>query len=720
MRKITLFTLLLSLIIGYSFAQSGWFWLNPLPTGNDLNTVTFINSQKVITAGSNGTILESSISNNLGNNWIFRGSILSKDHSVKDVKFIDEQNGIITGTIEISNTGFILYTSNAGLTWVNTFNSSEKLFRLFVLDSTIVFAAGDENFLKSTNKGLGWTTIQLPTSMLVRGINFINSNIGYLVGYKYIQAPPPIIYYTQSIFLKTTNGGSSWMIDSLGNGFQLSDIYFVNPNTGYILTNTNGLLKSTNAGINWLNLNLSGSYLNSMYCIDVNRIFLSSNTGKIIKTTNSGINWTYYNISNLPINDIIVENSGTGYASGNKGNIFKTTNHGLNWMAITSGALPQFSSDIFYGIYFVDNSTGTVVGSSANGCIYRTTDGGLSWVMQGDVNCFNGYKRDVFFTNALTGIIVGDGMQKTTNGGNNWYYVDVVTPGLQKVLFINEQTGFSLGGPRILSTTNMGSNWSVKFQSWGMFLHDIDFYGNKAFAVGESTIVLSSSDQGESWNIKNTGLGGNYLLNAIQLLNDSTLIISEKNGKLFKSTNSGNNWRIVFSDSTLTINNMCFGDALTGIVACNKGLILKTTNSGENWVKVQTNCLSNLLKCSKKGDNNFAVAGEYLTILSTSEPGIIGIHSINYNVPQIFTLSQNYPNPFNPVTKIKFDVPKTSFTKIIIYDILGREVATLVNEELKPGTYEADWNAAGFSSGVYFYKIIAGDYTETKKMVLMK
>jgi hypothetical protein len=99
---------------------------------------------------------------------------------------------------------------------------------------------------------------------------------------------------------------------------------------------------------------------------------------------------------------------------------------------------------------------------------------------------------------------------------------------------------------------------------------------------------------------------------------------------------------------------------------------------------------------------------------------VIGIIPIGSEIPNSFSLSQNFPNPFNPTTKIKFDVPQTSFTKLIIYNLLGREVATLVNEELKPGTYQTDWDASGFSSGVYFYKIIAGEYTETKKMVLMK
>lgn len=111
-----------------------------------------------------------------------------------------------------------------------------------------------------------------------------------------------------------------------------------------------------------------------------------------------------------------------------------------------------------------------------------------------------------------------------------------------------------------------------------------------------------------------------------------------------------------------------------------------------------------------------------LTFIFTPYP--VGIISLGNEIPKSFSLCQNYPNPFNPVTKIKFDIPagngRDYFVKLIIYDILGKEVATLVNEELKPGTYEAEWNAADFSSGIYFYKITAGDYTETKKMVLMK
>ena len=85
-----------------------------------------------------------------------------------------------------------------------------------------------------------------------------------------------------------------------------------------------------------------------------------------------------------------------------------------------------------------------------------------------------------------------------------------------------------------------------------------------------------------------------------------------------------------------------------------------------------------------------------------------------------FLLEQNYPNPFNPATNIKFQIPSTSFVTLKVFDVLGREVATLVNEEKTAGTYSAQWNAGSVASGVYFYRLKAGEYVATKKLILLR
>jgi len=118
------------------------------------------------------------------------------------------------------------------------------------------------------------------------------------------------------------------------------------------------------------------------------------------------------------------------------------------------------------------------------------------------------------------------------------------------------------------------------------------------------------------------------------------------------------------------------------------------------------------------GTSNSNQTGNDIATIKYSQP--IGIAQISQNIPSDFSLLQNYPNPFNPVTNIKFDIPQRSIVKISIYDILGKDISVLVNEELNPGTFEVNWDASNFPSGVYFYKIVTDDFTESKKMVLIK
>jgi hypothetical protein len=122
-----------------------------------------------------------------------------------------------------------------------------------------------------------------------------------------------------------------------------------------------------------------------------------------------------------------------------------------------------------------------------------------------------------------------------------------------------------------------------------------------------------------------------------------------------------------------------------------------------------------------------SVAGlaEVETIARISYYEIIGVKQISANIPQKFSLLQNYPNPFNPVTRIKFNLPVTSRVHgldvhLVVYDILGRKVETLVNEQLMPGSYVVEWNASEYSSGVYFYRLETEEFTQSRKMVLVK
>jgi hypothetical protein len=156
------------------------------------------------------------------------------------------------------------------------------------------------------------------------------------------------------------------------------------------------------------------------------------------------------------------------------------------------------------------------------------------------------------------------------------------------------------------------------------------------------------------------------------------------------------------------------------------GTILRTTNGGATW-SAQSSGTPNFLSSVFFTDANTGTAvGQGGTILRTTTGGVVWVQDENQSeIPNNFTLLQNYPNPFNPSTKIRFAIPFVGTglalsVQLKVYDILGNEVATLVNEEKAPGTYEVEFNATQLSSGIYFYKLQAGNFMEAKKMVLVK
>jgi hypothetical protein len=99
---------------------------------------------------------------------------------------------------------------------------------------------------------------------------------------------------------------------------------------------------------------------------------------------------------------------------------------------------------------------------------------------------------------------------------------------------------------------------------------------------------------------------------------------------------------------------------------------------------------------------------------------VVSVEVENSEIPETYALTQNYPNPFNPATQINFSVPQASMVKITVYDIVGREVEVLVSEFLEAGNYRTNWNAASYSSGIYFYRMETGSFAQVKKMILMK
>jgi len=250
-------------------------------------------------------------------------------------------------------------------------------------------------------------------------------------------------------------------------------------------------------------------------------------------------------------------------------------------------------------------------------------------------------------------------------------------------------------------------------------------------------VVLKTSNGGSNWMEISVSSNDREIWDLIRYdLNDDIIAVggADNISTVFRSETFGSYWSTVYESENFGGPLMSVGAPLSYIrdtmyAVGQYGIILRTINSGLNW-SMQTAPVSNWLAVSAGHHySRFAVAvglngtyditsGALLRTTNGGEP--IGIDPISSEVPGSYTLSQNCPNPFNPSTKIKFDIQKTSYTGLKIYDNLGREIETLVNKQLNPGSYEVEWNASSYPSGVYYYKLTTGGYAETKKMILLK
>ncbi|NWG27607.1 MAG: T9SS type A sorting domain-containing protein, partial [Ignavibacteriaceae bacterium] len=156
--------------------------------------------------------------------------------------------------------------------------------------------------------------------------------------------------------------------------------------------------------------------------------------------------------------------------------------------------------------------------------------------------------------------------------------------------------------------------------------------------------------------------------------------------------------------------------------------VFKSTDNGGSWTHLSSSGLNNpYVHCLFFNSAGYLFAGTGISLCRSVEPIITSVDDSVSEIPQSFLLFQNYPNPFNPITKIKYQIPASlnsskggTLVTLKVYDLLGSELATLVNEEKSAGTYEVEFDAEQLSSGIYFYQLKAGEFIQTKKMVLIR
>jgi Secretion system C-terminal sorting domain len=319
------------------------------------------------------------------------------------------------------------------------------------------------------------------------------------------------------------------------------------------------------------------------------------------------------------------------------------------------------------------------------------------------------------------------GLYRSTNNGFNWVFIISSPPTTSIECVYASQGNIYFGTSRrgLFVSHDDGNTWGVLSGTSGITsienVNEYIFYSTHNTHSAPSGSVHRSSDNGLTW--LDVPIPNSPRPQTVKLQRHNGNIFGISKDKLYKSTDFGLNWikyQATFEDSAFT---SLHSDK--GILYCGT-----STSGGKYYLRYSTD---NGLSFSKLGDSlpaevtNIAVRGNYIyegvkyySVWRFFKPVITAENNEAGMLPATFSLKQNYPNPFNPTTKIKYDVARLGNVKIVIYDVTGREVQTLVNESLKPGTYEAAFDGSLLTSGVYFYKLITDGFTETKKMLLIK
>lgn len=384
------------------------------------------------------------------------------------------------------------------------------------------------------------------------------------------------------------------------------------------------------------------------------------------------------------------------------------------WFELEAGTNEKLNS-----VFFIDENHGWAAG---NNVMLRTTDGGDSWVQ----NLLMGTNNSVFFSNNYLGWVCNSEGKifKSTDGGSNWMLNHSETNiELTSISFVNENFGIASGYNRtLLVTSDGGTNWeNVLTESYDHLLNTYIYSPDQMFVIGGNGLVYRSSDSGENWDSLNVGMPN--ALYGISFISSTTGFVFGCCGAYFKTTDGGDTWQnhnyitpgdIIYSSS--------FVNGNTGWAVGELGWLLKTTDSGETWFENGPETGEEFRSVFFVNEEVGFVAGSNGTILKTVNGGGLST-SVSENGelnPGAFQLSQNYPNPFNPSTKISWQSSIASWQTLTIYDLLGNEVAILVDEYKPAGSYEIEFNASGLNSGIYFYRLKAGSFTESKKMILLR
>jgi photosystem II stability/assembly factor-like uncharacterized protein len=681
-------------------------------------------------------------------------------------------NRILIGTGEPYQRGGtgMFVTTNAGATWTQVPLSPNPsgFFRIRFSpgNPSVVHATSSSGYYRSTNGGAAWTrTLSGYTTDLA--INPVN----------------PQILFTSvwgTGMQRSTDGGATWR-GLAGGGLPASNVGRTaitlansSPSTVYISIARDdndqmlGVYKTTQATVDtpaWTNVSPSSNFMGSQGWYD-NIIGVSPTNPDVVlvggvsayRTTNGGTSWSSVSGPHVDHHAIEWASNGTEVWNGNDGGLFYSSDAGASWNSVAN-TMPITQ---YVNIDVDPNDNLTYAGGSQDNGISRTTDAGASWnfMLGGDGG---GIAFDVSTAPAdagrwwITNGVYGGSwafqrLRTTTNGSgfsgvntgvdasSQWYHkirTDRVAP----------VTIYNHSGTFVYQSTDFGTNWTKLNSAFPAEVADVRV---SARTTGGAVVyaVISSSTAGQklrvydngTWYERSTGLGTGSVRSvtphpgtgsatagvAYALMNGSTA-----GQKIYRTTDRGVTWTNISGN----LPNVAMGDAM--VHPTNGNLIVvgsqmgcyRTTDGGTSWHRWNNGMPEATIVTELKWLDSTAINGRFYVVAGTYGRGIFRREITDTDatsvgetegVPSELALEQNYPNPFNPATTIRFALPSAGRVVLKVYDMQGRESATLVDGVKEAGAHQAVFDASGLASGVYLYRLTTPEGSVAKKLTLVR
>lgn len=699
-------------------AQEGWFWQNPLPQGNELCDIIAFDENTVIAVGAKATTISTSDG---GETWRVSHDREIATVTLSSISFIDTTTGWAVGEDEIDFARFILKTTNGGRNWAIQHQDNNVLSTIFFINPNAGWVVGVGTILNTVDGGKTWETQQVPISTGFNDVVFVDDKSGWVAG-------------LNGIILHTDDGGQNWNIQDtgVGSGIGWNALHFIDTQTGWAVSHIGTGIKTTNGGVDWIEHQIDplSIWLSDVYFASADTGWATRATNKLFRTFDGGESWTgtdFPSGSQYYLKSISFSDNNHGWIAATD-QVFRSTDGGVNWVSQIKGSRADLQS-----LFFVGESVGWAVGRG--GLLLRTTDSGKTWTESKiHENAFFPL-LDVFFINENIGWACDlRFLYRTEDGGRTWTQVVLDSRQLGALFFIDENNGWVGDWGKLFKTTNAGSDWAIIESGIEAddFTKSIHFVNDSiGWLVGgktreETGFVLKTSDGGMTWSRQDIPV----FLNSVHFINDKTGYVVGENGIILKSTDGGTSWLLQNGQTTFSLRSVLFVDPSTGWIVGQDnsldhfGIILQTTDGGLSWRRPDNITVPDLKSIFFVNADVGWIAGLNGTLLKTNTGGLVTSVSRAdeqpLSSPKTIALLQNYPNPFNPSTRIRYRISKSGPIKLMIYNVLGREVAELVNGHKTAGEHEVIWQAENLPTGVYFYRLETVDFVMTKKLVLIR